>query len=88
MVYKGKVNNSCTTIVVSVEGMSKDQKYTLWQNDVQIAEGTVGSMGNMGGRPPQGFGGGERPQMPEGMEPPEGFEFDGKQPPQKPGKQK
>ena len=56
VVYKGKVNNSCTTIVVSVEGISKDQKYTLWQNDVQIAEGTVGNMGNMGnmgGRPPQ-----------------------------------
>ena len=88
VVDKITLNNACTTVVVSVEGMSKDQKYTLWKNDVQIAEGTVGSMGNMGGRPPQGFGGGERPQMPEGMEPPEGFEFDGKQPPQKPGKQK
>ena len=100
VVYKWKLINSCTTVVASIEGMLKDQKYTLWQNDTQIAEGTVGAMA---GRPPQGFGGGERPQMPEGMEPPAGFEgmeppagfdgkqppegFDGKQPPKGPGKQ-
>ncbi len=34
-----KLNNSCTTVVISFEGMSKDQKYTLWQNDTQLAEG-------------------------------------------------
>ena len=100
VVEKITLNNDCTTVVVSIEGMTKEQTYTLWKNDTQVAEGTAGAMA---GRPPQGFGGGKRPQMPEGMQPPEGFEdmeppegfegmeppadFDGKQPPRGPGKQ-
>lgn len=81
--------NSYTMLVVSAEGISEEGIYTLWMDDSQIAEGMSGGMM----RP--GMGGGMRPQgeMPEGMEPPEGFRggerpemLEGMEPPVKPEK--
>ena len=87
--------NSFTMLVVSTEEMTAEGTYTLWLDDTQIAEGMSGGM--MG----PGMGGGMRPQgeMPEGMEPPEGFEGgerpempegmerpEGAEPPEKPQK--
>lgn len=78
--------NSFTMLVVSTEGMTAEESYSLWLDNTQIAEGTSSGMmrPGMGGgmRPqgemPEGFEGGKRPEMPngempEGMEPPEGF---------------
>lgn len=85
--------NSFTMLVVSTVEMTAEGTYTLWLDDTQIAEGMSGGMmgpGKGGGmrpdgempegmEPPEGFEGGERPEMPEGempegMTPPEGFE--------------
>lgn len=85
--------NKFTILVVSAEGITAEGTYTLWSGDTQIAEGMAGGMRGpgMGGdmrpegempkdmMPPEGFEGGERPEMPEGempegMTPPEGFE--------------
>lgn len=63
--------NAFSMLVVSNETMTQDGSYTLWLDGEQIAEGMAGAM--MGG---PGMGGGMKPdgEMPEGMEPPEGFE--------------
>lgn len=65
-------------LVVSSENLTKDNIYTLWFDGEQIAEGMADAgmgMGNPGMRPDG--------EMPEGMEPPEGFE-EGERP-EKPG---
>lgn len=61
--------NAFTMLVVSAEEITEEGVYTLWLDDTQVAEGMAGAM-----RGP-GMGGGMRPEgeMPEGMEPPEGF---------------
>ena len=48
----------------------KDETYTLWNGETQIASGSDGMMGGPG----MGFGGMERPEPPEGFTPPEGEE--------------
>jgi len=49
----------------------KEGTYTLWSDDVQLS-GAKAMFGGRGGRGP----GGEHPEMPEGMEPPEDFNPD------------
>ena len=74
--------NSFTMLVVSGEEITAEGTYSLWQGDTQIAEGMAGAMGGPGmsggmrpdGEKPEGFEGGKRGEMPEGMTPPEGFE--------------
>lgn len=64
--------NTFTMLAVSAENISEEGKYTLWLDDVQIAEGVSGSAGMFGPgmMPPEGF---EDGKFPEGMEPPEGM---------------
>ena len=80
--------NGFMYMIVSASDMTEDGSYTLWNGDVQVAEGSngmngmggPGGFGGFGGGMPGGFGdfggdfGGGR--MPEGFEFPEGeFEF-------------
>ena len=84
-------SNAFSMLAVSSELLTDDGKYTLWLDDVQIAEGMSGAMEmpGPGMMPPEGFKDGERPEPPEGFkegerpEPPEGFK--GGKHPEKPG---
>ncbi len=63
--------NDCQMLLISMEELAEDGSYTLWNGDTQVAESSAGNMmGGPGGGRGQGPGG----PMPEGMEPPEGFE--------------
>ena len=84
-------SNAFSMLAVSSELLTDDGKYSLWLDDVQIAEGMSGAMEmpGPGMMPPEGFKDGERPEPPEGFkegerpEPPEGFK--GGKHPEKPG---
>ncbi len=54
--------------------------YTFYQNDQQLAAATGMQGGMMHGMPPEGFEQGERPEPPNGMEPPEWSEEFGERP--------
>lgn len=69
--------NDFTVLVVSAEEMTEDGSYTLWLENTQIAEGTKGDM-----RPGGDMPGGD---MPEGMEPPEGFDGERPEKPERDG---
>ena len=82
-------SNGFSMLAVSSKEIDKDSNYTLWLDDVQVAQGMQENH-----MPGFGMGGGKRPQgeMPEGMTPPEGMEFpegmmppEGMEPPQKAG---
>ena len=84
-------SNAFSMLAVSSELLTDDGKYSLWLDDVQIAEGMSGAMEmpGPGMMPPKGFKDRERPEPPEGFkegerpEPPEGFK--GGKHPEKPG---
>ena len=59
--------NDFTYLIISSDKVTAGT-YTLWNGETQLAA----SEGDMGGGMPGGFTGGERPEMPEGMERPEG----------------
>lgn len=67
VIIEVKTSNPSTMLVVSSEEFSEDGRYSLWQGDTMISEGMAGGMRGPGM-------GGEHPEMPEGMMPPEGFE--------------
>ena len=69
-VFETTPENAYSILIYSSPDL-KDGAYTLWSGDTQIASGSDGSMG----KPGMGFGGMERPEPPEGMEPPEGGKF-------------
>ena len=67
-VYEAAPENAYSILIYSSSDL-KDETYTLWNGDTQLATGSDGMMGGPG----MGPGGMERPEMLEGMEPPEGF---------------
>lgn len=69
-VFETTPENAYSILIYSSPDL-KEETYTLWSGDTQIASGSDGSMG----KPGMGFGGMERPEPPEGMEPPEGGKF-------------
>ena len=57
-------SNAFSILAVSSELLTDDGKYTLWLDDVQIAEGMSGAMEmpGPGMMPPEGFKGGKHPE--------------------------
>ncbi len=70
--------NDFQYLVVSAPNLTAGN-YTFWKEDIQLSGAKVG-MG-MGGGMPGGMQGGEQPEMPEGMNPPEGNPFEGMEKP-------
>lgn len=69
-VMQHTAENAYSILVYSSSGLTAGA-YTLWSGDKQLA-GQSGGMAGGFGRPGVGFGGAERPELPENVEPPAG----------------
>ena len=71
--------NDFTYMIITGKELVEGE-YTFYQNDQQLAAATGMQGGMMHGMPPEGFEQGERPEPPNGMEPPEWSEEFGERP--------